>query len=52
MNLPASVLPVWRFTIHVVLGGVAFLVVFMVAFTIGRFVDWAAANGAHQWVVD
>lgn len=51
MELPQTVLPVWRFTVHVVLGAVAFLVVFFVALGIQHWVDWGAAHGAHAWVI-
>ena len=51
-ELPRTVLPVWRFTVHVVLGAVAFLVVFMVAVGVGSWVDWMARNGAHSEVVE
>ena len=50
-ELPRTVLPVWRFTVHVVLGAVAFLVVFMVAVAVGFWVDWMARNGAHPEVI-
>lgn len=50
-ELPRTLLPVWRFTVHVVLGAFAFLVVFMVSIGVGWWVDWAAARGAHAWVI-
>ena len=50
-ELPRTVLPVWRFTVHVVLGAVAFLVVFMVAVGVGFWVDWMVRSGAHLEVV-
>lgn len=51
-ELPRTVLPVWRLTVHIVLGAIAFLVVFMVAVGVGWWVDWMEQQGAHPWVIE
>jgi len=51
-EMPLTLRPVWRFAVHVVIGAFAFLIVYMVAVGVDRWVDWTAAHGAHQWMVD
>jgi hypothetical protein len=51
-EMPRTVLPVWRLTVHIVLGAFAFLVVFMVAIGVGWWVDWMESRGAHKWVIE
>ena len=51
LEFPKALLPVWRFTVHVIVGILVFLVVFVAAVGLGWVVDWAAANGAHSWIV-
>lgn len=51
LEFPQTVQPLWRFTVHVVLGALAFLVVFLVAVGLGHLVDWGASHGAEAWVV-
>lgn len=51
MEVPVTLRPVWRFTVHVVLGAIAFLVVFFVAVSIGLWGDYAARHGAHDWII-
>lgn len=50
-ELPVSANPVWRFCWHVVVGALAFLVVYVVAMGVDACVDWSAAHGAHPWMV-
>ena len=45
-EMPLTLRPVWRFAVHVVIGAFAFLIVYMVAVGVDRWVDWTAAHGA------
>jgi hypothetical protein len=51
LKFPKAVLPVWRFTVHVIVGIIVFLVVFVAAVALGWVVDWAERHGAHEWIV-
>ena len=51
VEIPLSLRPVWRFTVHVVLGAAAFLVVFFVAVGVGLWVDVAERHGADDWLI-
>jgi hypothetical protein len=50
--MPLTVRPVWRFCVHVVLGSFAFLIVYMVAVGVEKWVDWSATTGAPKWMVN
>ena len=49
IEIPLTLRPAWRFTVHVVLGAAAFLVV--VAVGVGLWIDFAERHGAHDWLV-
>ncbi|MFL6760927.1 MAG: hypothetical protein ACJ8FB_00040 [Sphingomicrobium sp.] len=49
---PLALRPVWRFAVHVVVGSLAFLIVYMMAVGVDAWVDWTADHGAHRWMVD
>lgn len=51
-EMPIALRPVWRFAVHVVVGSLAFLVVYVLAVAVDEWVDWTAAHGAHRWMVD
>ena len=52
LEVPRTLLPVWRFAVHVVIGSFAFLLVYMIAVGVEKWVNWSATIGAPNWMVD
>lgn len=52
LEMPLTLRPVWRFAVHVVVGSFAFLIVYMVAVGVDKWVDWTVTVGAHMWMVN